>query len=405
MADPWAWWSADTIGQIAKCPSANVAENWPLIVDALDAHGIYERDVARGVLGTIAIETASTFQPVREAYWLPESWRQANLRYYPFYGRGFDQTTWEDGYRQAGEFLGRDLLAQPDLLLRADLSARVLAWRFATKGVPSKDGTRYWTFAQLCCDHDWTWLRRGIQGGEAGLDRLLQIVNDLGDGTMPTVTYNANEPAIAQNDTWSCAPTSLRWAMKAVGRSPQEGWMEPTMIAEGVVSEDKGLLDATGAGLAAFVRRHYAEFGYDANHEPSVSFDAVANEGTGPGVNGKAYPILLGGRGWNHWSGVRGYDPARDVLLLANPAPGYPNGTGPQQEMTRAQFAQLGPFSMVRVFHPDLLAVFDAPEPEPVPFDKAAAAARVRALLALHDQYDQQIRAELTTLLAMLDAA
>ena len=81
------------------------------------------------------------------------------------------------------------------------------------------------------------------------------------------VTFNAGSPVITQNDQWSCAPTSLRWAMTALGRHPAEQWMESTVIAEGVVSENDGLLDGSGAGLAAFIRREYGEFGFDANNE------------------------------------------------------------------------------------------------------------------------------------------
>jgi hypothetical protein len=167
------------------------------------------------------------------------------------------------------------------------------------------------------------------------------------------VTYNAQTPVITQNDTWSCAPTSLRWAMTALGRHPTEQWIESTMIAEGVVSINDGLLDGHGAGLAAFIRRQYGEFGFDANNEDTVTFDALAAE-IGP------YPMLIGGHHWagpgpgtGHWSALRGYDAARGVLLLANPG-----GTGPLyggQEMTRDQFRQRGSFSMVRVLHPDLL--------------------------------------------------
>lgn len=38
------------------------------------------------VIATTEWETARTFKPVREAYWMSETWRQNNLRYYPYYG-------------------------------------------------------------------------------------------------------------------------------------------------------------------------------------------------------------------------------------------------------------------------------------------------------------------------------
>lgn len=395
MGDPWAFWSANKVASVTGCPVENVTASWPLIVDALDAQGIYDRDVAMGILGTVAIETASTFQPVKEAYWLPESWRQANLRYFPFYGRGFDQTTWEDGYREVGQFLGRDLLANPDLLLRADLSARVIAWRFAKKGVPSKDGARYWTFAQLCRDHDWEWLRKGIQGGTNGLDRLITITTALGEPPV-TVKYNPQEPAHPQDKSFDCSQDSLEWAMWSLGRKPADGWMEATMIAEGVMSAADGLLDATGAGLAAFVGRQWGEFGFYANSEPSVTFDGLRLEG------GHTYPLLIGGRKWGHWSGLAGYDKNTDMLLLANPADGW---MGVHQTMNRDQFDALGPFSMVRVLHPDLLGEpSPVPEPAPLPFDRAAVAERLRGLLAMIDDHHAQEHDALTAILATVEA-
>jgi hypothetical protein len=93
--------------------------------------------------------------------------------------------------------------------------------------------------------------------------------------------------------------------------------------------------------------------------------------------SGHAYPVLIGGRRWNHWSPVRDYDPTRGVLLLANPADGW-GGVG--QTMTKAQFTALGPYSAVRVWHPDLLS----PEPEPKPaVDTRLARARAKMVEAI----------------------
>src|SRR5262245_39782274 len=52
-------------------------------------------------LATASHETAHTMQPVREAFWLSEDWRKANLRYHPFYGRGYVQLTWKANYERA----------------------------------------------------------------------------------------------------------------------------------------------------------------------------------------------------------------------------------------------------------------------------------------------------------------
>ena len=177
-----------------------------------------------------------------------------------------------------------------------------------------------------------------------------------------TVTYNRDSPAVLQNDPWSCAPSSTRWALEAVGRHPSEQWIESTMKAEGVVSEEQGLLDASGAGLADFLNRHYGEFSYHPSNEPIATFQALAAE------SGR-HPLMIGGRNWGgpglgHWSGLRAYDAVRDVLLLANPASGAIYGG---EEMNRSRMAARGPFSMVRLTHPDLMVQSPPPVPPPVP--------------------------------------
>lgn len=70
------------------------------------------------VLATAWWETAQTMTPVKEAHWLSEDWRKRNLRYYPWYGRGLIQTTWETNYRRMSPEVGTDLTKNPDLLLQ-----------------------------------------------------------------------------------------------------------------------------------------------------------------------------------------------------------------------------------------------------------------------------------------------
>jgi hypothetical protein len=74
--------------------------------------------------------------------------------------------------------------------------------------------------------------------------------------------------------------------------------------------------------------------------------------------------MMMGGRGWYHWAGLRAYSRDRDVLLLANPSAGW-KGIG--QEMNRTQFQALGSFSAVRLLHPDLTTPITDPTPIPPP--------------------------------------
>ena len=78
------------------------------------------------ILATALHETAHTMKPVREAFWLSEGWRSNNLRYYPWYGRGYVQLTWEYNYRRATKEIGVDLIANPDSAMNPKNAAKIL---------------------------------------------------------------------------------------------------------------------------------------------------------------------------------------------------------------------------------------------------------------------------------------
>ena len=85
------------------------------------------------MLATAWHETAHTMLPVREAFNLSESWRKRNLRYYPYYGRGYVQITWLANYQRLdkeaaaqGLIKAGELLANLDLAMRVDLAAFAL---------------------------------------------------------------------------------------------------------------------------------------------------------------------------------------------------------------------------------------------------------------------------------------
>lgn len=87
------------------------------------------------MLATKKWETSHTMQPVREAYWMSEAWRKENLRYWPFYGRGDVQLTWESNYikmtrllkaRFEAKYPGFDLAKTPDLALQTDVATAIM---------------------------------------------------------------------------------------------------------------------------------------------------------------------------------------------------------------------------------------------------------------------------------------
>ena len=95
------------------------------IVKACKEHGLSKEQCAY-VLATTYHETAKTMEPVKEAYWLGEGWRKENLRYYPWYGRGYVQITWKRNYVKAGEELGLDLTSDPDTVMKPEISTEIL---------------------------------------------------------------------------------------------------------------------------------------------------------------------------------------------------------------------------------------------------------------------------------------
>lgn len=140
-------------------------DNWPRIKTCLQALNLYNRRVAIAVMSTTAVETAYTFQPIREMG--GEKYLRAKP-YYPYYGRGFFQLTWQKNYELYGQKIGVNLLANPDLALDPDASAAILASYTKDTGLDMA--------ANRC---DWRACRKKVNGGYNGLTEFLQIVDNL----------------------------------------------------------------------------------------------------------------------------------------------------------------------------------------------------------------------------------
>lgn len=132
---PFARFSAAQVAGLEALLAAMRTAGWPL---AFAAYG----------LATAAHETGRTMQPIREqggeAYlrrmYDIEGARPAKARELGndepgdgvrYAGRGYVQLTGKANYRKAGERLGLDLVARPDLALEPETSARILIWGMA----------------------------------------------------------------------------------------------------------------------------------------------------------------------------------------------------------------------------------------------------------------------------------
>lgn len=100
--------------------------------------GLYYKDAAR--LASIykrAFKSASEAQPYTRN---PKA--LGDLLYKGYWGRGLGQLTWEKNYRAAGNALGFDYLANPNLVLEPQHAALTAAWFWDANGcnVPADQG-------------------------------------------------------------------------------------------------------------------------------------------------------------------------------------------------------------------------------------------------------------------------
>jgi len=114
------------------------------------------------VLATTQWETNQTFKPVREAYWLDENYRKRHFAYYPFYGRGFVQLTWEKNYKKYSEILGVDMITEPDIAMQPKVALFVLVHGFKTGTFTGRKITDYIDATKT----DFVLARRCINGND-----------------------------------------------------------------------------------------------------------------------------------------------------------------------------------------------------------------------------------------------
>jgi hypothetical protein len=149
--------------------------------------------------------------------------------------------------------------------------------------------------------------------------------------------WNWRYPVELQDVPWDCAAASTAWALHTIGY-PQTEADVVAGLGPSRISPAYGLLDASGAGLVEYL----GEIGVTALHNAAASWgDVTAAAGY--------QPMVMGGRGWYHWSGVRIPGPGistgySDYLALANPSPGW---MGVSQTMDEYDFETLGTFSAV----------------------------------------------------------
>lgn len=202
-ANPWQFFTAAQIATITRAPQPNIETNWPKLVEQLEHCGINNRPTQIAMIGTVAIESARTFRPVGEAFYLedPETYRRS-LRYYPYYGRGYIQLTWETNYAKYGPKIAAlwntdpnqpdfNLVGDPERAMDPDISAAVSALYFRDHG-----GDGACLIPKAAAGRNWTEVRRLVQGGASGLSDLTVMCEALWALPMPGAPPEFDKAAV-----------------------------------------------------------------------------------------------------------------------------------------------------------------------------------------------------------------
>lgn len=155
------------------------------ILAACDRHKVSPQQRAY-ILATAWWETNRTMLPVREGYYLgtrAEAFRRS-LRYWPWYGRGFVQLTWEANYRKAGPLVGADLIADPDRAMDPEIAAEILV-RGSMEGWFTGKSLRAYIDAGRC---DYVEARRVINGLDCAR-QIAALADEFEDALSPAPDY------------------------------------------------------------------------------------------------------------------------------------------------------------------------------------------------------------------------
>jgi peptidoglycan L-alanyl-D-glutamate endopeptidase CwlK len=167
------------VGMFPDAPRANVERHLPVVLAALKAAGLDDRDMVLMALGTIRAETAG-FEPISEK---PSKYNTSPGGPHPFdlydhrarlgnlgppdgaryKGRGFIQLTGRANYRAYGARLGQPLEEEPDLANVPRTAAQILAAFLADK----RSGAKYAIFGR-----DLATARKLVNGVSHGIERF-----------------------------------------------------------------------------------------------------------------------------------------------------------------------------------------------------------------------------------------
>lgn len=133
-----------------------VRKNLPYIADALKKEGILSPNILAYALATIEHETAGTFEPIEEYGGRKNARRLGYEGGTNYFGRGFIQLTHIRNYKKFGQRIGfgDQLVRHPEIALRPDVSAKILAAFFKDNGIARLVGNGDFVDARLAINPD-----------------------------------------------------------------------------------------------------------------------------------------------------------------------------------------------------------------------------------------------------------
>lgn len=165
---PSATWidamTQQAIGSLPVGMQASAKQNIPYIIEALKKQNILNPNNLAYALATINHETGGTFRPIEEYGGRNQAKKLGYSGGENYYGRGYIQLTHDYNYKDIGKKigLGDKLYTNPELALRPDIAADILATFMKDRGV-----------TQYTEKGDFVGARKPING----IDRAGQIAN------------------------------------------------------------------------------------------------------------------------------------------------------------------------------------------------------------------------------------
>ncbi|SEA13175.1 glycoside hydrolase family 19 protein [Bizionia paragorgiae] len=168
-----------TVAAFGKLDSVQI-KSLKGIINAFDKYGDGDGSKLAYIIATAWHE--SRLRPIKE--WrasLGTPLRAIQDKYWHtgFYGRGFVQLTWQNNYRKMSEFLGVDLVNNPDLALKPEYATKILVYGMVNGSFTGKKLSDYISPSYS----DFYNARRIVNG----LDKA-QLINDY---AIKVVSYNA----------------------------------------------------------------------------------------------------------------------------------------------------------------------------------------------------------------------